>query len=522
MPEGKPREGDWSARSGMGPDSDAHEGLGRSATGPRERGPSTGQSDLSARPGKVGMGPDRDADEGHSGQNSCRLNNHDLGSTDDNSQGSALHIHRVQTLHNSLLSKSFTMRTNVLDSGVANTTKIFFGIGPQTLMMPASRLLYPLAPFSLAWTVLTALFLAYTAVVTPAVIAFFWKAPECSRPPPTIYFDVVVDCFFVLDILVSFRFGALCPAAHYSHPALIGTNACFLRVAPSTASRREISAPCTHTQPPNSTGIRLHGRYNDHLRTVACHYTRHGLLFDVFTSIPVSFMELADWQACQRAMAKGQEGVEKLPGSTLRMIRFMKPFRWFKIARILKMSRMKDIFIVVEDQLGIPPRVMRLVGVVTSVCMGIHVSACFFWLVRVNTMSEQDVEDFILGSVGADVDPHSPNGMVRIYTMCFYFVSTVFTTVGFGDIAANNSSEQIFIVCLMLLGSLVFATLLSEIQEMHQQVLEQGREGRGEREGERGKGGGISCTSKCMCMCMCMCMCVCVCVCVCMCVFVSM
>ena len=55
------------------------------------------------------------------------------------------------------------------------------------------------------------MFLAYTAVVTPAVIAFYWKAPECSRPPPTIYFHVVVDCFFIVDIVLSFWFGALSP-----------------------------------------------------------------------------------------------------------------------------------------------------------------------------------------------------------------------------------------------------------------------------------------------------------------------
>ena len=89
-----------------------------------------------------------------------------------------------------------------------------------------------------------------------------------------------------------------------------------------------------------------HGRCIDHSWTVAAHYARHGLSFDVFTWIPVSWMEIADWQTCQRATAKvdfdGETGgMEKLPGPTLRMIRFMKPFRWFKIARILKMSRMR-------------------------------------------------------------------------------------------------------------------------------------------------------------------------------------
>ena len=43
----------------------------------------------------------------------------------------------------------------------------FFGCGPETQEQPASRLLHPLSPFGICWIGMTAVFLAYTAIVTP-------------------------------------------------------------------------------------------------------------------------------------------------------------------------------------------------------------------------------------------------------------------------------------------------------------------------------------------------------------------
>jgi len=70
--------------------------------------------------------------------------------------------------------------------------KKIFGIGPPTADMPASRLIFPLSPFAVCWTGLTCIFLAYTALVTPAVIAFHWlddglnPAPFPSRTYPAL------------------------------------------------------------------------------------------------------------------------------------------------------------------------------------------------------------------------------------------------------------------------------------------------------------------------------------------------
>ena len=57
---------------------------------------------------------------------------------------------------------------------------------------------------------LTAIFLLYTAVVVPPVIAFHWLDSACDEVP-TLYFDCILDTFFILDIIKSFVTGIHAP-----------------------------------------------------------------------------------------------------------------------------------------------------------------------------------------------------------------------------------------------------------------------------------------------------------------------
>jgi len=61
------------------------------------------------------------------------------------------------------------------------------GIGPEDLEIGQleSKLINPLSPFSIGWTIATAILLAYTALVTPAQISFGWLDPQCT-PTPTV------------------------------------------------------------------------------------------------------------------------------------------------------------------------------------------------------------------------------------------------------------------------------------------------------------------------------------------------
>ena len=161
----------------------------------------------------------------------------------------------------------------------ATICKTVFGIGEENGRLPKSRLIHPHSPFHLLWTALTAVFLMYTATVVPAVIAFHWMDGECEEVP-TLYFDCVLDTFFLLDILYAF-----------------------------------------------CVGVTYQGHYYDDVRWVAQHYLLGGLLFDLATSIPVSYIELVANAACAAAQIDHGVAGGSVPSQELRFVRALKPLR---------------------------------------------------------------------------------------------------------------------------------------------------------------------------------------------------
>ena len=172
--------------------------------------------------------------------------------------------------------------------------------------LPASNLIHPLSPWGVGWVCSTAALLLYTAVVTPAVITFHWLDPACTAVP-TLYPDVFVDCFFLLDIAISF-----------------------------------------------GTGVMEANTYVDDCRQVASIYLRGWFLFDLVTSFPVSFFELAVMANCSKAGSDGD-----VDSGPLRFIRVMKPLRWFKLARIMKLGKMSEVSNSLMDYFNISPRAGR-------------------------------------------------------------------------------------------------------------------------------------------------------------------
>ena len=124
-------------------------------------------------------------------------------------------------------------------------SKIALGIGSGDDNLPSSRLIHPFSPFAIGWLMCTCAFLLYTACVTPAVISLHWLDGQCESSP-TLLFDCVLDGFFLSDIVFTF----------------------FLGVVDGD-------------------------HYRDDWKWVASTYLRGGFVFDLLTSIPVAFVELA-------------------------------------------------------------------------------------------------------------------------------------------------------------------------------------------------------------------------------------
>jgi CRP-like cAMP-binding protein len=309
--------------------------------------------------------------------------------------------------------------------------KFLFGIGEEHALsgQPESRLIYPLSYFSIAWLSITGLFLAYTAVVTPAMISFHWLDPECAIVQ-TLIFDCILDCFFLIDILLTFN-----------------------------------------------TGVVSIGDYIDNRRVVTLMYLKGDFLFDCVTSIPVSFFELAAEAACAKADGSGA-GAD----GNLRFIRAIKPLRWLKIARVMKVGKAGPVANLLLDHCGIAPQSSKTFKVALMLVMTIHLTACVWWLWKVVGMCPAHVIDSKSGGC-AELDDwldsmkwggvyernalSTMQGKIEVYVISVYLVTMTVTTVGYGDINADNTAERVGYVLLFVVGAFVWGNLLAVITEIH-------------------------------------------------------
>jgi len=290
------------------------------------------------------------------------------------------------------------------------------GIGAEDVLTgkPSSRLIYPLSNFAIAWVATTAFFLLYTATVTPLVISFFWLDPECTFVP-TLYFDVILDVFFLLDIVVSFNLG-------------------FFDLA---------------------------GDYVDDRRKVAVAYIKGSFFFDLVTSFPVSFFELSASAAC--ADLAGGDTVDT--GSQLRMIRVIKPLRWFKIMRIAKLGKGESLVTVVMDYWNISPKQGKAMKILLQLMLVIHILSCLWWLWKVLGMAENEVGDFLDAQAWGQYERNdliTIRGKIEAYVISAYVVTMTLTTVGYGDISADNTSERVGYIIFFITGAFVWGDLLAQ------------------------------------------------------------
>ena len=290
-----------------------------------------------------------------------------------------------------------------------------FGIGKAYEGLPGSRLVHPRSPFATGCLITSALLLLYSSLCSSFYVGFLWQTSLCESPPPTLLFDMFIDVFFLAEIGLNFF-----------------------------------------------TGATIAGEYSDCMSKVASHYLRTGsFVFDLGTSIPVSFVEWAFLRQCE-AFASGEE----FDAGIMRMMRTSKALRVLRLLRAFKIiSRLKSIMEFVSfmsHYLGVPNFALRVLKILVLIALLVHLCTCGWWLVKTESNSLHVLHDFLesegLGAATAD-------DLSSKYIHAFYFVNTVLCTVGFGDISGKNDAERLYCVLIFYLGALVFGSLLVEVQD---------------------------------------------------------
>lgn len=89
-----------------------------------------------------------------------------------------------------------------------------------------------------------------------------------------------------------------------------------------------------------------------------------------------------------------------------------------------------------------------------------HIMLCAYWLTKELFSTPDDMAAFL------EIHDIAPEDTVSKYVLAGYFINTVVTTVGFGDVKGNNTAEQLLCIIVMWIGTVVFAIVVSEASDI--------------------------------------------------------
>lgn len=135
---------------------------------------------------------------------------------------------------------------------------------------------------------------------------------------------------------------------------------------------------------------------------------------------------------------------------TLRFVRILRLARVAKLSRLFNLDYLEHI---------LDPAVVNLVIILTRLIYFVHLLACLWHFIGLN-----------LNEIGYDrtwlTNPNSDlilNSLSDRYVASLYFCFVTILTIGYGDITATNEVERLFAIFIMIMGVLVFATLINKI-----------------------------------------------------------
>ncbi|KAG3277220.1 potassium voltage-gated channel subfamily H member 2, transcript variant X3 [Ictidomys tridecemlineatus] len=263
------------------------------------------------------------------------------------------------------------------------------------------------SPFKAVWDWLILLLVIYTAVFTPYSAAFLLKETEEGSQAP--------DCGYacqplaVVDLIVDIMFIV---------DILINFRTTYVN-----ANEEVVSHP---------------GR-------IAVHYFKGWFLIDMVAAIPFDLLIFGS-------------GSEELIGllKTARLLRLV------RVAR--KLDRYSEYGAAV------------LFLLMCTFALIAHWLACIWYAIGNMEQPHMDSRIGWLHNLGDQIGkPYNSSGLggpsiKDKYVTALYFTFSSLTSVGFGNVSPNTNSEKIFSICVMLIGSLMYASIFGNVSAIIQRL----------------------------------------------------
>ncbi|XP_036078527.1 potassium voltage-gated channel subfamily H member 6 isoform X1 [Rousettus aegyptiacus] len=266
------------------------------------------------------------------------------------------------------------------------------------------------SPFKAVWDWLILLLVIYTAVFTPYSAAFLLSHQDESRRGDCSY---TCSPLTVVDLIVDIMF-----------------------VVDIVINFR-------------TTYVNTNDEVVSHPRRIAVHYFKGWFLIDMVAAIPFDLL----------IFRTGSD-------ETTTLIGLLKTARLLRLVRVArKLDRYSEYGAAV------------LFLLMCTFALIAHWLACIWY--AIGNVERPYLEPKIgwLDSLGAQLgkryngsDPASGPSVQDKYVTALYFTFSSLTSVGFGNVSPNTNSEKVFSICVMLIGSLMYASIFGNVSAIIQRL----------------------------------------------------
>ncbi|XP_060828371.1 potassium voltage-gated channel subfamily H member 6 isoform X9 [Bombus pascuorum] len=272
------------------------------------------------------------------------------------------------------------------------------------------------SPFKAVWDWVILLLVLYTAIFTPYVAAFVLSDPDYNSrknkkysDDPIVIIDFIVDVTFIVDIIINFR----------------------------------------------TTFVNSNDEVVSHPAKIAVHYLKGWFIIDLVAAIPFDLFLVGSHT--------DELGLDKDETTTL--IGLLKTARLLRLVRVArKIDRYSEYGAAV---------LLLLMG---TFALSAHWMACIWYAIgnaeRPTLKSKVGWLD-ILANDTHQFYFHNNTGGPSIrsrYITALYFTFSSLTSVGFGNVAPNTDAEKIFTIIVMLIGSLMYASIFGNVSAIIQRL----------------------------------------------------
>ncbi|XP_063239033.1 potassium voltage-gated channel subfamily H member 8 [Bacillus rossius redtenbacheri] len=197
-----------------------------------------------------------------------------------------------------------------------------------------------------------------------------------------------------------------------------------------------------------TTYVSRKGEVVSNSRSIALNYLKSWFLVDLLAALPFDLLYASD--------------VYSGEGAGHGHIHMLKLTRLLRLARLLqKMDRYSQY------------SAMILTLLMLSFTLVAHWLACLWYVIAEKERVRND-KDWDLGWIHTMADrlkvPVENVSHAESYVTALYFTCSSLTSVGFGNVSANTSSEKIFSICTMLIGALMHAVVFGNVTAIIQRM----------------------------------------------------